>query len=90
MDDLKFSEVIMVVSNLPRNRLVDHIGSLDGISLSVRDLGVTFDQDQSFNSHMKWSLAAAFFISLDEEHADHECCRKTTHLAFITPWSLSL
>ncbi|TWW80130.1 hypothetical protein D4764_10G0011600 [Takifugu flavidus] len=44
---------------------LDHMITLDGISLtsslSVRNLGVTFDQNLSFNSHIKLVSRSAFF-----------------------------
>lgn len=49
-------EVVVFGSKLLRDRL-DQINTLDGVSLtsslSVRTLAVIFDQDPSFNSHMK-------------------------------------
>ena len=42
-----------------------HIATLDGITLAfsttVRNLGVIFDQDLSFNSHIKQTSRTAFF-----------------------------
>ena len=48
---------VMVFGPEPLRDRLDHMITLDGISLtsslSVRNLGVTFDQNLSFNSHIK-------------------------------------
>ena len=48
-----------------RDTLSDEITTLDGINLAssstVRNLGVIFDQDMSFNSHIKQISKTAFF-----------------------------
>lgn len=56
---------VMVFGPEPLRVRLDHMISLDGISLtsslSVRNLGVTFDQNLSFNSHIKLVCRSAFF-----------------------------
>ena len=48
-----------------RDSMSTHIATLDGITLAssttVRNLGVIFDQDLSFNSHIKQTSRTAFF-----------------------------
>ena len=48
-----------------RNTLSNDLTNLDGITLAssttVRNLGVIFDQDMSFNSHIKHISRTAFF-----------------------------
>ncbi|TWW54029.1 hypothetical protein D4764_0190140 [Takifugu flavidus] len=55
----------MVFGPEPLRDRLDHMITLDGISLtsslSVRNLGVTFDQNLSFNSHIKLVSRSAFF-----------------------------
>uniref|UniRef100_A0A674NXK6 Neutral sphingomyelinase (N-SMase) activation associated factor n=2 Tax=Takifugu rubripes TaxID=31033 RepID=A0A674NXK6_TAKRU len=55
----------MVFGPEPLRDRLDHMITLDGISLtsslSVRNLGVTFDQNLSFNSHIKTVSTSAFF-----------------------------
>ena len=59
------TEVIVLGPKQLRDSLSDDIVSLDGIALAssttVRNLGVTFDQDLSFNSHLKQTSRTAFF-----------------------------
>lgn len=59
------TEVIVLGPKHLRNALSNNIASLDGITLSssttVRNLGVIFDQDLSFNSHIKLISRTAFF-----------------------------
>ncbi|TWW61009.1 AP2-associated protein kinase 1 [Takifugu flavidus] len=56
---------VMVFGPEPLRDRLDHMVTLDGISLtsslSVRNLGVTFDQNLSFNSHIKLVSRSAFF-----------------------------
>ncbi|TWW74291.1 hypothetical protein D4764_14G0002920 [Takifugu flavidus] len=56
---------VMVFGPEPLRDRLDHMITLDGISLtsclSVRNLGVTFDQNVSFNSHIKLVSRSAFF-----------------------------
>ncbi|TWW80159.1 hypothetical protein D4764_10G0011890 [Takifugu flavidus] len=56
---------VMVFGHEPLRDRLDHMITLDGISLtsslSVRNLGVTFDQNLSFNSHIKLVSRSAFF-----------------------------
>uniref|UniRef100_A0A674MGZ1 Reverse transcriptase domain-containing protein n=1 Tax=Takifugu rubripes TaxID=31033 RepID=A0A674MGZ1_TAKRU len=56
---------VMVFGPEPLWDRLDHMITLDGISLtsslSVRNLGVTFDQNLSFNSHIKLASRSAFF-----------------------------
>uniref|UniRef100_A0A674PCY9 Reverse transcriptase domain-containing protein n=1 Tax=Takifugu rubripes TaxID=31033 RepID=A0A674PCY9_TAKRU len=56
---------VMVFGPEPLRDRLDHMITLDGISLtsslSVRNLGVTFDQNLSFNSHIKLVSRSAFF-----------------------------
>ncbi|TWW76594.1 putative RNA-directed DNA polymerase from transposon X-element [Takifugu flavidus] len=58
------TEVVVFGPEPLRDRL-DHMITLDGISLTsshfVRNLGVTFDQNLSFNSHIKLVSRSAFF-----------------------------
>ncbi|TWW57645.1 hypothetical protein D4764_07G0003640 [Takifugu flavidus] len=55
----------MVFGPEPLRDRLDHMITLDGISLtsslSVRNLGVTFDQNLFFNSHIKTVSRSAFF-----------------------------
>ncbi|MDF4316827.1 reverse transcriptase family protein, partial [Vibrio parahaemolyticus] len=59
------TEVIVLGPKQLRDSLSDDIVSLDGIALAssttVRNLGVIFDQDLSFNSHLKQTSRTAFF-----------------------------
>uniref|UniRef100_A0A8D3CNL5 Reverse transcriptase domain-containing protein n=1 Tax=Scophthalmus maximus TaxID=52904 RepID=A0A8D3CNL5_SCOMX len=59
------TEVIILGPKHLRETLSDHIVTLDGITLAssstVRNLGVTFDQDMSFDSHIKQVSRTAFF-----------------------------
>uniref|UniRef100_A0A8D3CRZ4 Reverse transcriptase domain-containing protein n=1 Tax=Scophthalmus maximus TaxID=52904 RepID=A0A8D3CRZ4_SCOMX len=59
------TEVIILGPKHLRETLSDHIVTLDGITLAssstVRNLGVTFDQDMSFDSHLKQVSRTAFF-----------------------------
>ncbi|XP_056868095.1 uncharacterized protein LOC130513405 isoform X2 [Takifugu flavidus] len=56
---------VMVFGPEPLRDRLDHMITLDGIlltsSLSVRNLGVTFEQNLSFNSHIKLVSRSAFF-----------------------------
>uniref|UniRef100_A0A674PEA0 Reverse transcriptase domain-containing protein n=1 Tax=Takifugu rubripes TaxID=31033 RepID=A0A674PEA0_TAKRU len=56
---------VMVFGPEPLRDGLDHMITLDGISLtsslSVRNLGVTFDQNLSFNSHIKLVSRSVFF-----------------------------
>ncbi|TWW62918.1 Fibroblast growth factor 17 [Takifugu flavidus] len=56
---------VMVFGPEPLRDRLDHMITLDGISLtsslSVRNLEVTFDQNLSFNSHIKLVSRSAFF-----------------------------
>uniref|UniRef100_A0A674PHN9 Reverse transcriptase domain-containing protein n=1 Tax=Takifugu rubripes TaxID=31033 RepID=A0A674PHN9_TAKRU len=56
---------VMVFGPEPLRDRLDHMITLHGISLtsslSVRNLGVTFDQNLSFNSHIKLVSRSAFF-----------------------------
>ncbi|TWW67247.1 putative RNA-directed DNA polymerase from transposon X-element [Takifugu flavidus] len=56
---------VMVFGPEPLRDRLDYMITLDGISLtsslSVRNLGVTFDQNLSFNSHIKLVSRSAFF-----------------------------
>ena len=59
------TEVIVLGPKHLRNSLSNDITTLDGITLAssttVRNLGVIFDQDLSFNSHIKQISRTAFF-----------------------------
>ena len=59
------TEVIVLGPKHLRNTLSNDIATLDGITLAssttVRNLGVIFDQDLSFNSHIKQISRTAFF-----------------------------
>merc|ERR1712035_125569 len=59
------TEVILLGPKHLRNSLSKDIVSLDGIALAsnttVRNLGVIFDQDLSFNSHLKQTSRTVFF-----------------------------
>ncbi|TWW77415.1 hypothetical protein D4764_12G0008050 [Takifugu flavidus] len=56
---------VMVFGPEPLRDRLDHMIALDGISLasslSVRNLGVTFNQNLFFNSHIKIVSRSAFF-----------------------------
>ena len=59
------TEVIVLGPEHLRNKLSSDIATLDGISLAssstVRNLGVIFDQDMSFTTHIKQISRTAFF-----------------------------
>uniref|UniRef100_A0A674PKI9 Reverse transcriptase domain-containing protein n=1 Tax=Takifugu rubripes TaxID=31033 RepID=A0A674PKI9_TAKRU len=59
---------VMVFGPEPLRDRLDHMITLDGISLtsslSVRNLGVTFDQNLSFNSHIKLVSRSSFIAVL--------------------------
>ncbi|XP_054875006.1 uncharacterized protein LOC129350900 [Amphiprion ocellaris] len=59
------TEVIVFGPKHLRELLSKHIATLDGITLAssttVRNLGVIFDQDMSFNSHIKQICRTSFF-----------------------------
>ena len=59
------TEVIVFGPKHLRNTLSNDIATLDGITLAssstVRNLGVIFDQDMSFNSHINQISRTAFF-----------------------------
>ena len=59
------TEVILLGSKHLRNTLSNDTTTLDGITLTssttVRNLGVIFDEDMSFNSHIKQISRTAFF-----------------------------
>uniref|UniRef100_A0A8C9XHM2 Reverse transcriptase domain-containing protein n=1 Tax=Sander lucioperca TaxID=283035 RepID=A0A8C9XHM2_SANLU len=59
------TEVIVLGSKPLRTSLAEDIITLDGIALAssttVRNLGVIFDQDLSFNAHLKHTSRTAFF-----------------------------
>ena len=59
------TEVIVVGPEHLRNTLCNDIATLDGFTLAssttVKNLGVIFDQDLSFNSHIKQMSRTAFF-----------------------------
>ena len=59
------TEVIVFGPKNLRDMMSNHIVTLDGISLAssttARNLGVIFDQDLSFNSHIKQISRTAFF-----------------------------
>ena len=59
------TEVIVFGPKHLRNSLSNQIVTLDGIALAssstVKNLGVTFDQDMSFNLHIKQICRTAFF-----------------------------
>ncbi|XP_049893135.1 uncharacterized protein LOC126385454 [Epinephelus moara] len=63
------AEVIVLGPKHLRNSLSEDIVSLDGIALAsstnARDLRVIFDQDLSFNSHIKQTSQTAFFHLLN-------------------------
>ena len=72
MDDLQFSdvkfrqtEVLVIGPKHLRNSLSRDLVTLDGITLAssstVKNLGVVFDQDLSFNVHIKQISRTAFF-----------------------------
>uniref|UniRef100_A0A8D0CS33 Reverse transcriptase domain-containing protein n=3 Tax=Sander lucioperca TaxID=283035 RepID=A0A8D0CS33_SANLU len=59
------TEVIVLGPKHHRTSLSKYIATLDGIALAssttVRNLGVIFDQDLSFNAHLKQTSRTAFF-----------------------------
>ena len=59
------TEVIILGPKHLREKLYDHIVTLDDITMAssstVRNLGVTFDQEMSFDSHIKLISRTAFF-----------------------------
>ena len=59
------TEILVLGPKNPRDSMSTHIATLDGITLAssttVRNLGVIFDQDLSFNSHIKQTSRTAFF-----------------------------
>ena len=59
------TEVIVLGPKHLRDKLTEENFTLDGITLAskatVKNLGVTFDQDMSFQSHIKQTSKIAFF-----------------------------
>lgn len=59
------TEVIVIGPKHLRDTFSNQIATLDGITLNssptVRNLGVIFDQDLSFSSHIKHVTRTAFF-----------------------------
>ena len=85
------TEVIILGPKHLRDTLINYIAALDDIALAsnetVRNLGVIFDPDLSFNSHLKQISRTAFFhlrnIS-NQKCAYSKRCRKTSpHLCYI-------
>ena len=60
------TEVIVFGPKHVRDSLSNHLVLLDGITLAssttVKNLGVIFDQDMSFNSHIKQVTRTAFLL----------------------------
>uniref|UniRef100_A0A3P9AX47 Amyloid protein-binding protein 2 n=2 Tax=Maylandia zebra TaxID=106582 RepID=A0A3P9AX47_9CICH len=85
------TEVIVLGPEEPRNMVSKQILTLDGITLAssnaVRNLGVIFDQDMSFNAHIKQICQTAFFhlcnISKVRNILSQSDAEKLVH-AFIT------
>ena len=85
------TEVIVLGPKHLRNTLSDEIGTLDSItvapSTAVTNLGVVFDQDLSFNSHIKQISKTAFFhlrnIAKIRHILSHKDAEKLVH-AFVT------
>uniref|UniRef100_A0A669EZ97 Reverse transcriptase domain-containing protein n=1 Tax=Oreochromis niloticus TaxID=8128 RepID=A0A669EZ97_ORENI len=85
------TEVIVLGPENLRNMVSNQILTLDGITLSsrnaVRNLGVIFDQDMSFNAHIKQICKTAFFhlrnISKIRNILSRSDAEKLVH-AFIT------
>ena len=59
------TEILVLGPKNLRDSMSTHIATLDGITLAssttVRKIGVIFDQDLSFNSHIKQTSRTAFF-----------------------------
>ncbi len=85
------TEVIVLGPKHLRDVLSKDIVTLDGIALAscatVRNLGVIFDQDMSFNSHVKQTSRTAFFhlrnIAKIRNILSQEDAEKLVH-AFVT------
>ena len=85
------TEVIVFGPKHLRNTLSNDLANLDGITLAssttVRNLGVIFDQDMSFNSHIKQISRTAFFhlrnISKIRHILSQQDAEKIIH-AFVT------
>uniref|UniRef100_A0A669B839 Reverse transcriptase domain-containing protein n=1 Tax=Oreochromis niloticus TaxID=8128 RepID=A0A669B839_ORENI len=85
------TEVIVLGPENLRNMVSNQILTLDGITLAssnaVRNLGVIFDQDMSFNAHIKQICKTAFFhlrnISKIRNILSQSDAEKLVH-AFIT------
>ncbi|XP_074496841.1 uncharacterized protein LOC141770891 [Sebastes fasciatus] len=85
------TEVIVLGPEHLRNKLSNDIVTLDGIALAssttVRNLGVVFHQDMSFNSHIKQTSRTAFFHLRNIAKIRHILCQndaeKLVH-AFVT------
>uniref|UniRef100_A0A669C4E4 Reverse transcriptase domain-containing protein n=1 Tax=Oreochromis niloticus TaxID=8128 RepID=A0A669C4E4_ORENI len=85
------TEVIVLGPENLRNMVSKQILTLDGITLAssnaVRNLGVIFDQDMSFNAHIKQICKTAFFrlrnISKIRNILTRSDAKKVVH-AFIT------
>ena len=85
------TEVIVLGPKHLRNVLSNELTNLDGITLAssttVRNLGVNFDQDMSFNSHIKQISRTAFFhlrnISKIRHILSKQDAEKIIH-AFVT------
>uniref|UniRef100_A0A669CMS1 Reverse transcriptase domain-containing protein n=1 Tax=Oreochromis niloticus TaxID=8128 RepID=A0A669CMS1_ORENI len=85
------TEVIVLGPENLRNMVSNQILTLDGITLAssntVRNLGVIFDQDMSFNAHIKQICKTAFFhlcnISKVRNILSQSDAEKLVH-AFIT------
>ena len=85
------TEVIVLGPKHLRDALSEDIVTLDGIALAssatVRNLGVIFDQDMSFNSHIKQISRTAFFHLSNIAEIRHILCQKDAEKlvhAFVT------
>ena len=85
------TEVIVVGPKHLRNVLSNHLLSLDGISVAssstVKNLGVIFDEDISFSSHIKQTSRTAFFHLRNIAKIRHFLSQKDAEIlihAFVT------
>uniref|UniRef100_A0A3B5KG70 Reverse transcriptase domain-containing protein n=1 Tax=Takifugu rubripes TaxID=31033 RepID=A0A3B5KG70_TAKRU len=87
---------VMVFGPEPLRDRLDHIITLDGISLtsslSVSNLGVTFDQNLSFNSHIKLVSRSAFFhlrnITKIRKLLTRHDAEKLIHALLLPGWTI--
>ena len=84
----KCRKVILLGPKHLRDTLSNDIATLGITSLAsstvVRNLGLIFEQDLSFNSHMFKHILKTAFFRKKQEHPISKTCRKGS--AFVTSW----